>query len=256
MSKRIRLLLALLALGQSTCNQAILTAPSNSTLDMFVNPEFISANGGVSVISVLVVEPAGTVVPDGTVVKFLANLGDIPEQGKTNDGVVRVNFRATGRSGEATITAISGGGGGGTSPTTTTTIAGSTDMPFVAAASTSVTGIVTIGNLNASRILVEADPPRITVSRSTQITATVFDNAGNPLAGAPVYFDLDPTQPGASTNFMDFGGPRFTDSNGEAFDVMRTRNIVPGTATVRARVPAGAAGTFLTGTVVVQISLN
>ena len=93
----------------STCNQAIMTAPAGSTLDMFANPEFIAANGGVSVISALVIEPAGTVVADGTVVQFFTNLGDIDEQGKTNDGVVRVNLRANGRSGVATITAFSGG---------------------------------------------------------------------------------------------------------------------------------------------------
>ena len=41
--------------------------------------------------------------------QFFTNLGDIDEQGKTNDGVARVNLRANGRSGVATVTAVSGG---------------------------------------------------------------------------------------------------------------------------------------------------
>ncbi|MFI5183889.1 MAG: hypothetical protein ACHQNV_05795, partial [Vicinamibacteria bacterium] len=65
-----RLVLLLLALVHVTCNHAILTAPPGSSLALFANPAFISANGDVSVISALVIEPAGTVVADGTVVQF------------------------------------------------------------------------------------------------------------------------------------------------------------------------------------------
>lgn len=253
MSHQSRAFLLLLALGQATCNQAILTAPSGSTLDMFANPTFISANGGVSVISVLVIEPAGTPVPDGTVVQFFTDLGEIPEQGKSNDGVVRVNLRATGRSGEANITAFSGGGNAPTPTPSPTPTPATSDTLFLAAAGGTATVKVTIGTVGANSILVTADPSRITASRSTQIAATVFDVTGNPLPGAPVYFDVDPAAGGA-TNFMDSGGQaRFTDSNGQAFDVMRTRNTVTGTATVRARVPTGGTGGFVSGTVVVQI---
>ena len=92
--------LALLAAGlQLMCHQVILTAPPGSTITLIANPGFISANGGVSVISALVFEPAGTPVPDGTVVQFFTNLGRIDEQGKTNDGVARVNLVADSRSG-------------------------------------------------------------------------------------------------------------------------------------------------------------
>ena len=238
-------LLALLAVGQLTCNQAIMTAPSGSVISLFANPNIIPANGGVSVISALIIEPAGTVVADGTVVQFFTNLGSIDEQGKTNDGVARVNLRATGRSGLASVTAFSGGqavpaptpsaspGGGGSGSATSEQVQ------------------VAIGNLAARSVLVRADPSRITVSRSTQITATVFDVAGNPLPGVPVFFDM---AAGGDTNFLDSGGrPQFTDSNGQAFDVMRTRNTLPGTATVRAQVPAGGTDAFIVGTVVVEI---
>ncbi|HEY6547547.1 MAG TPA: hypothetical protein VI589_06565 [Vicinamibacteria bacterium] len=252
-----RALLVLLALGQLTCNQAIMTAPTNSTLDMFINPSIIAANGGVAIVSVLVIEPAGTPVPDGTVVQFFTNLGDIPEQGKTNDGVVRVNLRATGRSGEAAITAVSGGAGGSVSTTTTSTLAGGGSVPFFAAGIGTASGTVTIGNLAANSVLVTADPSRITTSRSSQITATVFDTTGNPLPGVPVYFDVSV---GADNNFMDSGGrPRFTDSSGRAFDVLRTRELAPASTTVRARVPAsGGSGegstAFLQGEVTVEIN--
>ena len=42
--------------------------------------------GILEVISALLLEPAGTPVPDGTVVQFFTTLGRIEEQGRTNDG--------------------------------------------------------------------------------------------------------------------------------------------------------------------------
>jgi DNA/RNA-binding domain of Phe-tRNA-synthetase-like protein len=123
---------------------------------------------------------------------------------------------------------------------------------FLAAASNSASAKVTVGAPGASSVLVTADPPRITVSRSTHITATVFDATGNPLPGAPVYFDVKDR---AATNFMDSAGEaRFTDSNGQAFDVLRTREAGPASATVRARVPTGGKDGFAVGEVVVPIS--
>jgi hypothetical protein len=247
MRERSKLLVVLLALGQLTCNQAIMTAPSGSVIRLFANPGIISANGGVSVISALIIEPAGTVVPDGTVVQFFTSLGTIDEQGKTNDGVARVNLRANGRSGVAAVNAFSGGEA---APAPTPSASGGSGSPTTASAE------VAIGNLAAASILVTANPSRITTSRSTQITATVFDTAGNALAGVPVYFDVQDVSGGgngSATNFMDSGGkPQFTDSNGQAFDVMRTRNSVSGSVAVRAQAPTGAA-TLLSGQVVVDI---
>ena len=257
---KTRILLVLLALGQLTCNQAIMTAPAGSSLTLYANPTVISSNGGISIISALVVEPAGTVVADGTVVQFFTDLGDIPEQGKTNDGVVRVNLRANGRSGEATITAFSGGDAPVPAPSASATATTSTGSALVSAAAGTAARAatapikVTIGNLAAASVFVTADPPRITNSRSTQIRANVFDKSGNPLSGVPVFFDV--TKNG-DTNYMDSGGaPRFTDSNGQAFDVMRTRAVVSEQATVRARVPVASGATGVFGEVVVEIVLN
>jgi hypothetical protein len=225
--------LATLGVGFARC-QAILTAPSGSTLSMTANPEFIPAHGGVSVISVLVIEPTGTVVPDGTVVQFFTTLGRIDEQGRTNDGVARVNLLATGLSGPAAVTAVSGGEAappasstttpGSTTPGTTTTTLGPGQVrnpPLGAAQGVgSVSVTVAIGSALPSRIVLTADPVRITAQRASLIRAIVLDVNGNPVANVPVFFILPfPT----ATERLDLGGrPAFTDTNGVAEDVLRT----------------------------------
>ncbi len=203
--------LGALALLQVTCHQAPPTAPTGTTMQIFANPIFIPAHTGVSVISVLLTEPAGTLVPDGTVVQFFTTLGQIDEQGRTNDGVARVNLRADSRSGTATVTATSG------------PVNGTVD--------------VDIGAVLPSAVAVRADPPRITNSGSTHVYAIVTDASGNPVANVQVVFTVvdDP-----ATEFMDSAGaPISTDTNGQAEDVMRTRRATSGTATVRATVIGG-----------------
>jgi hypothetical protein len=209
------------------CHQAILTAPANSTITLVANPTFIAANGEVSVISALVVEPAGTPVPDGTVVQFFTSLGRIDEQGKTNDGVARVNLVSDTRSGEAEVRAVSGG------------------VP-------SDIVIVTIGSRRPARVIMVADPNRIRPDdpRRSRITANVFDDNGNPLLNVPVFFSVEGAP---STEFMESGGaPVFTDSNGQAFDVLRTRyprTDPPKTVTVLALTANGIEGN-------VQVTIN
>jgi hypothetical protein len=191
-----------------TCHQAPPTAPTGTTMQIFANPDFIQAHTGVSVISVLLTEPAGTLVPDGTVVQFFTTLGQIDEQGRTNDGVARVNLRADSRSGEATVTAASG--------------------------PVNATVVVRIGGVLPSAVAVRADPPRITNSGSTHVFAIVTDASANPVSNVQVVFTVvnDP-----ATEFMDSAGaPIFTDTNGQAEDVMRTQRTTSGTATVRATV--------------------
>jgi vacuolar-type H+-ATPase subunit B/Vma2 len=138
---------------------------------------------------------------------------------------------------------------------------------------------VTVGNLAAEDILVTASPTRIVESRSSQITASVFDGNGNPVAGVPVIFTLEsaqvigpaPTPTGTPTpgptatptgpvgneptfEHMDSqGSPIFTDSNGRATDVLRTR--YPRDAAQRAVVvTATVPGRQLTGTTRVIIN--
>jgi hypothetical protein len=206
---------ALFGLASLSCNQAILTAPTGATINLFANPDFIVAHGGVSVISALVIEKdTATPVADGTVVQFFSNLGRIDAQGKTNDGVARVNLVADSRSGTAKVTAVSG-------------------------ATTPATVDVTIGSKLPSVIIVTAFPQRLTDHRASLITANVFDASGNPVGNVPVIFTV-----GGATEFMDSQGtPTFTDSNGQSKDMMRTRYdpaATPKDVTVTATVPVGA----------------
>lgn len=241
--RKNKTVLVLLAVAQLTCNQAILTAPPGSSMFLTANPLFIPANGGVSVVTAFLLEPAGTPVPDGTVVQFFTTLGDIDEQGKTNDGVARVNFRSDGRSGQASISAFSGA----------TSSSGSAPAPTPSASPTTASGgglVIAIGATLPARVIVTADPPRITISRSTHVFALVLDASGNAVSGVPVIFTVvttpaspNPTDPEAGKDFMDSGGaPRFTDSNGRAEDVMRTQRQIGGrSAIVRATVLSATA---------------
>ena len=114
--------LGVLALTLPMCTGVPLTAPSNSTISLSANPESIPPNGGVSVVTAFVIEPAGTPVPNGTVVFFVTNLGRVDAEGKTKDGIARVNFVSGSRSGDATVTASSGGPAAAPSVTPTTTL--------------------------------------------------------------------------------------------------------------------------------------
>lgn len=226
-SMKSKLMLVALAAAQVFCNQAILTAPVGATIPSLVaNPTFIAANGEVSVISALVIEAAGTPVPDGTVVQFFTTLGRIEEQGKTNDGVARVNMVSDTRSGSAEISAFSG------------------------AASKTVT--VTIGSGRPARVIVTADPTRIRSQdpRKSRIVANVFDSNGNPVLNVPVFFSVEGTP---ATEFMASGGaPIFTDNNGQAVDELQTRydrEAVPKTVSVRALTPNDQSGS-------VEVTIN
>src|SRR5262245_33867787 len=198
-----------------------------SSISLIANPEFIVANGGVSVITAIVTEPAGTFAPDGTVVFFFTNLGRIDSQGKTVDGVARVNLVADSRSGEADITAFSGGaaanpsgGGGGGGGTVT-------PNPLK----------VTIGSALPKRMLLIADPSAIRSGNSSRITANVFDDNGNPVANVPVVFSI--TANSARGALESGGTQRFTDTNGQAFDTILTRAGVTGSVSITATTSNG-----------------
>jgi hypothetical protein len=197
-------LVALLVLATATCEQAPMTAPVGSILAVFANPAFIVANGGVSVISASVIEPAGTTVPDGTVVLFFTTLGQIPPQWETKSGVARVNLVADSRSGTAQVTAMTG------------------DQ------TATVDGGVAIGSALPARVLVSANPTAMRSTGWSAITANVFDESGNPVAHVPVILSVS----GGSVNnspvgvgeTLDSGGKQlFTDTNGQVFDTLRSQ---------------------------------
>jgi hypothetical protein len=232
-------------------------APEGSCI---ANPTFIAAHGDVSVISGLLLKATGDPVPDGTVVQFFTDLGKIDEQGKTNDGVVRVNLVSDSRSGTAHVSAFSGGGastlpspspspmseGGPVFGFSTRSVTGASD---VAATTAAATCTVTIGSANPDHVLLTANPPRITTGGSTQLLAQVFDAQGNPLANIPVIFQIT-----ASTvqGRLDSGGRAvFTDTDGRATDVLRTNSTVAGTITVTATTANGK-----TATVDVAVFIN
>lgn len=229
---RRKALLALAVVLQITCNQAILTAPLGATLTLVANPPFIEAHGGVSVVSAFVVESIGTPVADGTVVQFFTDLGQIEEQGKTNDGVARVNFVSDARSGTAHIRAFSG-------------------------SITAEAVEVLVGGVRPVRVFVAAVPQRLTDSRTSQITATVVDDNGNPVPNIGVVFTVEGTD--TATEFMESGGRVvFTDNDGRARDVFRTRHpfgAAPKDVTVRAT-PTGVQGTGTTPSGTVMVFIN
>ncbi len=241
---RRTLLAAVLAATQAVCHQAILTAPAGSTISLIVNPGFIPAHGGTAVVSALIIEPSGAPVPDGTVVQFFTTLGTIEEQGKTNDGVARVNFVSDARSGTATVTALSG--------------------------AVSQTADVQIGAVLPAAVQVTADPTRLRESRCSRIVANVFDAVGNPVASVPVIFTLsgDPApepspspspspspaiaQADETETLASRSQPVFTDSNGQAVDELCTsapRSDPPRFVTVTATTSNGTTGS-------VQVVIN
>ncbi len=64
-----------------------------------------------------------------------------------------------------------------------------------------------------------ANPQRITSPRQSTITATVFDQFGNPVQNVPVAFSLSGSL--IEETLASGGAPQFTDSNGQARDTLR-----------------------------------
>jgi len=238
MSKARLIVAVALAAANMTCGDAPLTAPAGSTLFLLANPPFVVANGGASVVTAVVTEPAGTFVPDGTEVFFFTDLGRIEASRQTKDGVARVNFVADSRSGNANVTAVSGGpaqasGGEGGDSTGSGT------------GSASVT--IAIGSALPTRVVATANPNSVASSAPSRITANVFDENGNAVKNVPVIFTL--TGGSGSESLDSFGGQTFTDSNGQAFDTLRTAagSAVTRTVTVTATTSNGTTDSVQVG---------
>jgi hypothetical protein len=249
-------LLVACAAGIVACESVPLTAAPGTSMSLIANPEFVIANGGVSVVTAVLVEPAGTFVPDGTEVFFFTNLGRVDSSGKSVNGVVRVNFVADARSGTATVTAISGGPApaptasaaaarsGGTASAVGIPAAAAALGASAAAGENSATVEISIGSALPERVLVGADPQRITGSRRSTITATVFDEFGNPVQNVPVIFTISGTL--IEESLESGGGQLFTDSSGQVRDTLSTRALAGGlqkTITVTATTANGKTGT-------------
>lgn len=204
-------------LASSSCGQAILSAPSGTTLQIFVNPPFIAANGDTAVVSVLAIEPAGTPVPDGTVIQFFTTLGKIDEQAKTNDGVARVNLVSDARSGTAVVTAVSG--------------------PISVKADN-----IVIGAPRVSLVKTQAIDPAIDLRQgksTATIRATVLDKDGNPIPGIIVRFAV--TNNSATDRLLD-GTDVTSNNNGDAANRVQTSRTTAGTIIIKVEVLAPYTG--------------
>jgi len=237
MSKLKPVLVAGLALLAVTCEEVPMTAPAGTEIFLQANPPFVVANGGTSIVTALLTEPAGTLVPDGTVVLFFTTLGRVDSEGKTRNGIARVNFVADSRSGTATVTAYSGG----PAPAPSATPASAAPVQASAHVAASAVGDVAtatatgsgtgnasitidIGSALPARVLVTASPPGLATARQATITANVFDEVGNPVQNVPVIFSLSVTGTTPLQEVLASGGsPQYTDSNGQAFDTLTTR---------------------------------
>lgn len=252
---RLALGLLLLTAAHVACQRGLFTAPPGSTLTLVANPTFIASNGGVSVITAFVIEPAGTPVADGTIIQFFTTLGTIDREGRTNDGVAHVNLVSDSRSGVATVTALSGGQAVAPAPSPTeapfpspSPIGSPSPLPSGTpppgggggSGTGSATVNVTIGSVAPTRIILTADPPQIrsdAPQRVSRLVANVLDANGNPIANVPVIFAVTATPP--TETLASGGAPVFTDTNGQAIDQLQTsypRDADPKTVSITATV--------------------
>jgi hypothetical protein len=92
----------------AACDSVPLTAPVASTISIAA-AEIALPIGGSTEVAAIVVEEAGTLVHDGTTVRFTATLGRVePEEAQTRDGVARTTFIAGNTPGNARVVATSG----------------------------------------------------------------------------------------------------------------------------------------------------
>src|SRR5262245_40188286 len=115
----------LLGLSGAACNKMPLTAPSGTSITLVAATNTLPVNGSIDITAVLIeggqtnsggnnggttVTPgAGTPVQNGTHVSFTTTLGRMePAEAQTSAGKAVAKLIADGRSGTATITAISG----------------------------------------------------------------------------------------------------------------------------------------------------
>ena len=103
------LLIVVSAVLVTSCDSSPLVAPVASTISVTASASALQP-GGTAEVAAYVVEEAGTLVHNGTVVRFSSTLGQVdPVEAKTRDGVAFTTFTAGGALGTARIVASSGG---------------------------------------------------------------------------------------------------------------------------------------------------
>jgi adhesin/invasin len=212
--------LGILSLISVSCQSVPLLAPSGSTLTLIPAANELGVGGSIGITATVLegassgtsTAPAvGQPVHDGTTITFTTTIGTIqPATAKTTNGQVTVQLVGDGRSGVATVTAISG------------------------AATASKT--INVGAAAATRISVTATPQSLPAGGgTTSVAASVQNAAGGGLAGVPVGFS---TSAGtlASTSVV-------TDANGLATTSLTTALAATVTATAAGSAAAGLSGT-------------
>jgi hypothetical protein len=177
----------------------------------------------------MVLTQPGIPVHNGTHVSFSTDLGSVsPTDVTTVNGVATAQFSGNGQSGVADVHATSGAA---KDPAATTTSGvGSTIK-------------LTVGGAAAARVLVTANPSRVSANGgSSTITATVSDANTNPLIGVNVVFTTDN---GTVSNAV-----ALTNSIGQATTTLTTTT----TATVTATVGPTGTGAVTPGTVKVTVT--
>lgn len=218
------------ALASVSCDKMPLTAPSGTAITLVAATNVLPINGSVDITAVLIeggqaidedantttTNGVGTPVHNGTVVTFLTTLGRIePAEAKTSGGRVTVKLIADGRSGTATITAISG--------------------PAVE------TVDVSIGAAGAVRMAVTATPQALPgTGGTTTISARAEDQQGNGVAGVVVSF--------SSTAGTLANSTVTTNQQGVATTTLTTTQAATVTAS------AGGATSAITGTVAITLA--
>ena len=162
------------------CERGPLLAPSGTFITLIPSAVTVPIDGSAEITAILIeggftpptgqdttgsITPGvGTPVHNGTVVNFLTTLGRIePAEGRTQNGRVTVRIFGDGRSGTATITAISG--------------------------PASQTLEIAIGTSSADRIEATASPQTLpSGGGQSTIQARVIDLQGNALSGVNVSF--------------------------------------------------------------------
>lgn len=170
--------LLLVAVSAAGCDSAQLLAPTKSTIAVSA-PARVLPTGGSTEITAYVVESAGTVVQNGTAVRFTTTLGSVePATALTRNGIARTTFSAGSVSGIAEIRATSGAAGGAPTGDTATT--------------TQSMVRITVGAAAVSTVTLRANPGSVGPSGGTvELVATVVGENAEALEGILVTFSAD-----------------------------------------------------------------
>jgi hypothetical protein len=220
---------ALIAVAHA-CSRPPLLAPSGTAITLVSQTNVLPVNGSTDITAILIeggqstttqggnsntttTPGVGTPVHNGTTVTFTTTLGRIePAEASTSNGQAVVKLIGDGRSGVATITALSG--------------------------PASKTLTVNIGAAGAARLVVTANPQTLnSPGGNSVITANVQDQQGNGLLGVPVSFSTSAGTLSSGSAISDAQGNASTTLSTTAATATVTATSGGGTGTLTATVP-------------------